>query len=80
MDMDTANYKLTSFGLYVPAHIVEQLQRLDMTTLVLYESHLKNSGKAEATVDKYSRFIQHFIIFLGDHCLSIHYVRAWLRI
>lgn len=79
MNADTANYKLTSFGLYVPAHIAEQLQHLDMTTLALYETHLKNSGKAEATVNKYSRSIQHFIIFLGNHCLSIRYVRAWLE-
>ena len=79
MNADTANYKLTSFGLYVPAHIAEQLQHLDMTTLAIYETHLKNSGKAEATVDKYSRSIQHFIIFLGNHCLSIRYVRAWLE-
>ena len=28
--MDTANYKQTSFGLYVPSHIAEQLQHLDM--------------------------------------------------
>lgn len=79
MNADTANYKLTSFGLYVPVHIAEQLQHLDMTTLALYETHLRNSGKAEATIDKYSRFIQHFIIFLGNHCLSVNYVRAWLE-
>ena len=79
MNADTANYKLTSFGLYVPNHIAEHLQHLDMTTVALYGSHLKNAGKAEATVDKYCRLIQHFILFLGDHYLSINYVRAWLN-
>lgn len=77
--MDTSNYKQTSFGLYVPAHIAEQIQHLDMTTLALYESHLRNAGKAEATVEKYSRFIRLFIIFLGDHYLSVFHVRAWLE-
>lgn len=77
--MDTSNYKQTSFGLYVPAHIADQIQHLDMTTIALYESHLRNSGKAEATVEKYSRFIRLFIIFLGDHYLSVFYVRAWLE-
>ena len=30
--MDTTNYKQTSFGLYVPAYIAEQINHLDMTT------------------------------------------------
>ncbi len=78
--MDTANYKQTSFGLYVPAHIAERMQRLDMTTLACYESHLRHAGRAEATVEKYSRFIRHFIVFLGDRCLAASYVRAWLEL
>ena len=78
--MDTANYKQTSFGLYVPSHIAEQLQHLDMTTLARYESHLRYAGRAGTTVEKYGRFIRRFIVFLGDHCLSVSYVRAWLEL
>lgn len=77
--MDTANYKQTSFGLYVPSHVAEKLQRLDMTTLLLYENHLRSAGKADTTVEKYSRFIRRFLVFLGDRCLSALYVRAWLE-
>jgi len=77
--MDTTSYKQTSFGLFVPSHIADQLQHLDMTTCTLYESHLRNVGKAESTVEKYGRFIQQFVLFLGDHCLSVSYVRAWLE-
>lgn len=79
MDMDIANYKKTSFGLYVPAYIADQLDRLDMSTVTLYESYLRNAGKADATVEKYIRFIRLFVLFLGEHCLSVTYVRAWLE-
>lgn len=78
--MDTSNYKQTEFGLYVPAHIADKLQHLDMTTVALYEAHLKNAGKAESTIQKYTRFAMLFTIFLGDHFLSVSYVRAWLDI
>ena len=77
--MDMTNFKQTSFGLYVPAHIADQIHRLDMSTVACYERHLRNSGKATATVEKYSRSIRLFVIFLGDHYLSISYVRAWLE-
>lgn len=76
--MDTTNYKKTSCGLYVPAHIAEQINHLDMSTVACYESHLRNSGKASSTIEKYSRFIRLFVLFLGDHYLSVTYVRAWL--
>lgn len=79
MNMNTANYKMTSFGLYVPAHIADQLERLDWSIVMLYESHLRASGKANATVEKYIRFIRLFSLFLGDRYLSISYVRAWLE-
>ena len=79
MNTDTANYKKTSFGLYIPAYVADQLDRLDMSTVTLYESHLRSSGKAEATVEKYTRFIRLFVLFLGDHYLSVTYVRAWLE-
>lgn len=79
MNPDTANYTMTGFGLYVPSYLVKQLQHLDLTTLALYKSHLRNSGKAEATIEKYTRFIQCFILSLGDHYLSIAFVRAWLE-
>ena len=79
MNTDTTNYRKTSFGLYVPAYIADQLDSLDMRTVTLYESHLRNSGKADATVEKYIRFIRLFVLFLGDHCLSISYVWAWLE-
>lgn len=61
--MDTTNYKQTSFGLYVPAHIAEQINHLDMSTVACYESHLRNSGKASSTIEKYSRFIRLFTVF-----------------
>lgn len=76
---NTNNYKLTEFGLYVPAHVAEQMSRLDMTTVSLYESHLHAQGKASATVEKYLYFIRLFTLFLGDHYLSVNYVRAWLE-
>ena len=79
MNPDTANYTMTGFGLYVPSYLAEQLQHLDLTTLALYESHLRNSGKAAATIEKYTRFIQRFILSLGDHYLLIALVRAWLE-
>lgn len=77
--MDTTNYTKTSFGLYVPAHIAEQINHLDMSTVACYESHLRNSGKA-ATIEKYIHSIKLFSIFLGDHYLSVTYVRAWLDV
>ncbi len=76
--MDTTNYKQTSFGFYVPSHIIEQINHLNMSTVACYESHLRNSGKAATTVEKYIRSIKLFSIFLGDHYLSVTYVRAWL--
>lgn len=76
---NTSNYKLTDFGLYVPAHVAERMNKLDMTTVSLYESHLHAQGKASATVEKYLYFIRLFTLFLGDHYLSVKYVRAWLE-
>lgn len=51
-----------------------------MATLRVYEGYLRNSGKAAATVEKYRRYIGLFAVFLGDHCLSVSYVRAWLEL
>ena len=80
MCIENANdYKLTDFGLYVPARVAEQMNRLDMTTVALYESRLHAEGKAVATIEKYMNAIRLFALFLGDHYLSVNYVRAWLE-
>ncbi len=77
--MDNTNYKLTNFGLYVPSYIADQIQHVDITAVALYEDYLNNAGKAESTVEKYTRFIQLFVSFLGDRYLSVYYVRKWLE-
>lgn len=72
-------YKQLDFGLYVPAHLAEQISRLDLSTLDVYRGHLRGCGKSPATVEKYSRHIQSFILYLGDRSLSPGLVRSWLE-
>ena len=72
-------YKQLDFGLYVPAHVAQQASRVAIGTLDLYRGYLRGRGKAETTVEKYSRHIERFLSYLGDRYLSAAHVRAWLE-
>lgn len=77
--MNGSDYTQLDCGLYVPSHIAETMQRVDMTAVSAYEHRLRSQGKAAATVEKYVRFIRDFVYSLGDHYLSVEHVRAWLE-
>ncbi len=76
---DTTNYKKTNFGLYIPTYVAEEFDHLDLNIVTYYKSHLRNTGKANATIEKYTRFVEHFVLFLGDRYLSVSQVRTWLE-
>ena len=76
---EIANYKQLDFGLYVPTRLAEQVSHLDLNTLEVYKGHLRGCGKSPATIEKYSRHIRDFILYLGERYLSVSYVRAWLE-
>ena len=67
---ELAKYTQLDFGLYVPVHVAEQISRLDLGTLDLYRGYLRGRGKSPATVEKYSRHIRSFILYLGERSLS----------
>ena len=76
---NAANYRQIENGLFVPAELADRLSRIDPGTVERYEHYLKNAGKAEATVRKYSHDIRSFAVFLGDRYLSVGLVREWLE-
>ena len=76
---EIANYRQLDFGLYVPARLAEQISRLELNTLEVYKGHLRGCGKSPATIEKYSRHIRDFILYLGERYLSVSYVRDWLE-
>ena len=76
---DPAKYRQIENGLLVPAELADRLRRIDPDTVDRYERHLRNSGKAAATVQKYCRDIRSFAAFLGERYLSVGLVREWLE-
>ena len=76
---ELAKYTQLDFGLYVPVHVAEQISRLDLGTLDVYRGYLRGRGKSPATVEKYSRHIRSFILYLGERSLSPGLVRNWLE-
>lgn len=79
MNAELANYRQLDYGLYVPAYVAEKVSHLDMYTLEVYRGYLRGRGKSAATIEKYSRHIQRFVLFLGDRALSAGQVRNWLE-
>ena len=76
---NAANYRQIESGLLVPAELADRLRKIDLTTVDRYAAHLKNSGKAAATVQKYCHDIRSFVVFLGGRYLTVGLVREWLE-
>ena len=76
---EAASYCRLDSGLLVPSQVAERLQRIDLATVTRYAGHLRNAGKAPATVQKYCHDLRAFAIFMGRRYLSVSLVREWLE-
>ena len=76
---DDRNYRLLDTGIFVPAELAERLRRIDLATVKRYAEHLRQAGKAAATVQKYCHDLRVFALFLGERYVSVSLVREWLE-